>query len=84
MVGIGSGRMKREKKWKNKAQTENGDFSDMAKFMRKEGRTKTTESVGKEQKEQSNQTDDTYKNERRRKCVEIVGRKLDENSTMNV
>jgi hypothetical protein len=39
----------------------NGEFSDTAKFMRKEGRIKPTESVGKEQKEQSNQADDTYK-----------------------
>jgi hypothetical protein len=61
MVGIGSGRMRREKRGTLVTHTENGEFSDRAKFMRKEGRTKTTESVGKEQKEQSNQTDDTYK-----------------------
>jgi hypothetical protein len=61
MVGIGSGRMRREKREKKVAQTENGDFSDTTKFMRKEGRIKPTESDGKEQKEQSNQTDDTYK-----------------------
>jgi hypothetical protein len=43
------------------AQTENGEIPDTAKFMRKEGRIKPTDSVGKEQKEQSNQADDTYK-----------------------
>jgi hypothetical protein len=61
MVGIGSDRMRREKREKKGAQTENGDFSDTAKFMRKEGRIKPTKSDGKEQKEQSNQTDDRYK-----------------------
>jgi hypothetical protein len=33
----------------------------MAKFMRKEGRIKLTEPVGKEEKEQSNQANDACK-----------------------
>jgi hypothetical protein len=40
---------------------EDREFSDTAKFMRKEGRIKPAELVGKEQKEQLNQADDTYK-----------------------
>jgi hypothetical protein len=47
------------KKAKKIAQTENGEFLDTVKFMRKEGRIKTTELDGKEQKEQSNRTDST-------------------------
>jgi hypothetical protein len=43
------------------AQTENGEIPDTTKFMRKEGRIKPTELLGKENKEQSNQADDTYK-----------------------
>jgi hypothetical protein len=50
-------RVKREKV----AQTENSEIPDTVRFMRKEGRIKPTESVGKEQKEQSNQADDRYK-----------------------
>jgi hypothetical protein len=50
--------MTREKR-EEVAQTENCEIPDTAKFTRKEGRMKPTESVGKEQKEQSNQADDT-------------------------
>jgi hypothetical protein len=52
--------MMREKR-EEVAQTKNGEIPDTAKFMREEGRIKPAESVGKEQKEQSNQADDTYK-----------------------
>jgi hypothetical protein len=58
--GIGSNRMNREKREKVR-KTENGEILDMEKFMRKEGRIKPIESVGKEHKEQSNRADDTYK-----------------------
>jgi hypothetical protein len=52
--------MNREKREKV-AQTENGEIPDTAQFMKKEGRIKTTEPVGKEHEEQSNQVDDMYK-----------------------
>jgi hypothetical protein len=61
MLGIGSGRMGRKKKVNISRADGKWRFSDKAKFMTKEGRTKTTKSDGKEQKEQSNQTDSTYK-----------------------